>query len=454
MEPLPWWGRVGETYFGPLAFAPGAIEGLVRHVGPCVAFEPTLPYQRLGLTAWRQTPLDPRRFEQPLPARPATLGIVTLADFAEDLASHHPARRDPRLADLDAVVRRLLQIAIGLHAAGFRLGYLTPRAILVQRGADGLTLHLPDLGFYNTADDFDQPWLAPRDEWANLCAPDLPAAQHRLQGLASTGPLPDIRLLARLLACVLLAGRAPGPTEQLPPLRPGEPWVVLRDIPALRQAPALRADIWGVLQRAISGEIATMDEFARQVEAHPLSDHYRGGSARPRSLAWLVGLTGGVATLLVAGACAAWYLRPPVEPSSDTSSSMVDPHTPSPALPEEAPPELRAIEEAHLAKLPPARQAEAIVAAYAATPAEPGPEARRVLQRARWLLVQAIRREMHRQLDELEPTPLNRRLLAGFCQAHLDALLALQTFPADPALASEENQCRDELGRLLLELQD
>lgn len=455
MEPIPWWGRVGETYYGPLQFTPEAREGLVRLVGPCVAYAEELPFSQLGLIGWRRSPLDARRFEQAVSERPGEATVRPLARFAEELMVQPVQRSDPRLRELDAIVGQLLQLGTTLHAMGYRLGYWTPRNLLVQREATGLRVLLPDLGFYNTTEDFEQPWLADDDEFAALCSPGRPTAQHLPHGLERTGPQPDIRMLARMLACVLLGGSRPG---NLLPRQSGSPWVVLTEIPPLSHAPTLRADIWGVLQRAIAGEFSSMEEFARQVQLHPASDHFRALAPRSRSLGkWVVG-TALLAALLVGGMVGARWLEPPVVESN--GSGATEGGDPSPAgdpHPEQVSERLKPLEEGNLAGLTPNLHAQAIVTAYASGTAGvevETPTAKGVLQRARQLLVEKIRHEIHRKLDDTDPTPVNRRLLAGYVQTQADALRAVQRFPADPSLASEEQKCLEELGRLLQELQD
>src|SRR4051812_13510593 len=101
MEPLPWWGRVGETFYGHLQYAPGAGEGLVRLLGPCVGYEQRIPFQSPGLTPGQPNQVDGRRFEMPWRPRPTRQSHRSLADLGEELANNPPGRGDPRLADLD-----------------------------------------------------------------------------------------------------------------------------------------------------------------------------------------------------------------------------------------------------------------------------------------------------------------------------------------------------------------
>lgn len=450
---LPWWGRVDETRYDAHRLIPDSTAGLVRQVGVSIAFQYTLPFRDLGLEFWHADPQDPRRYEMRLEQRPSRATVWALADLAEDLARTPPRPDDPRLKLLDEVLRRVVEVVASLHRANWRAGYLTPRNILFTR-QEPFTLYLPDLGFVAVG-SFEQPWLRDDDEFAELCTPRLPVEQHVYDGLARTGPEPDLHLLARLIATVLLAGR-PAPAQGVigwPQAVPGGAyvWRVLRDIPSVRQAPTLVADIWEVLAQVLNGQIRSAEHLHEALQAHPPSDHFRPRQASrwPSSLGLLAA---SAATLsLLAGGYLWWKRQPPIEPPAPVAIAYTEA---APPLDETAPAALRTLQSPEFAGSLEKKLA-LLVEAYRPEVRVKSEAERQAREHARWQTMRQLRAEVDR-LREGEETPgdaVARVRLTHHLQSLEEVLIHWHKIPAEAGLQTEERECLEELRRVLQPLQ-
>jgi hypothetical protein len=452
-ELLPWWGRVDETRYDSHHLLPDSVAGLVRQVGVGIEFRYSLPFRDLGQEFWHQDPQDSRRYEMRLEQCPRRATVWTLAHLAEDLARTPPRPDDARLAVLDRALIRVVEVVEHLHRTGWRAGYLTPLNILFTR-QEPFVLYLPDLGF-EAVGGFEQPWLRDDDPFAGLCAPRLPIEQHLFEGLAQTGPRPDLHLLARLIATVLLAGRA-APSQGVPGWPQAIPsgayrWQVLHDIPSVRHAPTLTADVWEVLAQVLSNEIGTAEELLGALQAHPPSDHFRPRQSS-RWPSWLGLLTASAATAAILGGGYAWWKRQP--PSERPAPAAIAFAEKPAALDKTAPAELRALQspefEGALEK-----KLALLVDAYnpkvrARTEAE-----RQVREHARWQTMRQLRAEVDR-LREGEEMPVDvvaRVRLTHHLQSLEEVLIQWQKVPAEAGLQTEERECLEELRRVLQPLQ-
>lgn len=467
MDTHHWWGFAGvQDAWGPMAFArqsevDAPREGVSRHVDPAVSWEKGFPWDDLGLPRWHGNPSYPTHFEMPLPSRPAPQAVWTLRELGHDLVQSPPrGPDDPRVAELEGVARRLLEIAAKLHVSGFRLGLVHPRNVLFVRGTGGREVILPDLGFTVASTTYDADWLK-LPELAALCAPLTPAQQHVVKGFERAGPGPDVRLLARLFASVLLGGQSPESYARNAPLPDGKAWGVPAAIPPMTRAPQLYADVWGVLAQASDPrdqQVRTMSELADALKNSPLGGHF----APPRSRGgkpffW----AGAAAVLITAGGLAAWGAWPS-KPEPDMPVGKSD----TPAKPDEPLPNdsvLGPLVPEDFASLPTGELHKRVVELIAAESSEREPTRgleNRYRGYARSELCKRITKEMRELLDKFQqdPRPPLRgplvRALAGLKQTLLDtrALAEQRKQAVSDGLAKEEKECLGQLERRLRQL--
>lgn len=311
------WGSIRPTRKGTLSEGGGT--GLIRHVGAGIGYQAP----PVGRT-WERAPRRPQVYEMAWDGDPAS--ARTLARLGADLRARAASRRlsadDADLALLDRAWDHLLALAAELHARSWRLGLLHPENVVLAEGPDRPQPVLVDLGFWFDVDSPGPPdWLT-ENPYAELW--DESPVQRQRGPAHDRGPTvaSDVKLLARLLTCVLTGevSRAPQPPSPKP------------------------APVWEVIDRALRGEVTAIADLRKtfrstEVDARP-SRHFlaprvvvpqlqptsRGGRGWGGLLVLLVavGLLGGLAYV-------AMNRPPPVPTSREPEGTAPDEPPPVPS---------------------------------------------------------------------------------------------------------------------------
>jgi hypothetical protein len=281
-RPAPNWGSVGTTWPQPLGDGSGA-SGVLRRVEGGVDYQPP-PLERTWYRSRRA-----QHFEMPWPGDP--LRARTFARLGEELReakrSGSLSPNDPRLDELDRVADRLLDLVERLHRAGWLVGLLHPdNLVLAEEGGHAEPVPV-DLGFWfvDPRELAPPTWLTANPDAALWADDDAELRQRAHACRDALPPAGDVKLLGRLLACVL-TGR-----------------------PEREIKPASRAPVWQTLAEAVQGTYATPAELRQALRGTPLSAEFRPARTPPpraRRWPWVV-----LALVLAAGLGAA-LLSPPL----------------------------------------------------------------------------------------------------------------------------------------------
>jgi hypothetical protein len=246
------WGSVGSRNLAGLLADHSGRSGVLRVV------EGGVRYQAPPLARVWQPVIDlPQHYEMPWPgdARHAR----SLGQLGAELraARQHGTLTagDPRLRRLDELVAKVLDLAGGLHCAGWRVGLLHPDNLLAGPADELVPV---DLG-YSWHGTFAPPdWLT-RNPFAALWAGDDPVRRQRADPHPDQLPVTaDVRLLGRLLACILSGDR-------------GNPFGDVSGAP-----------VWKALREAERGTLASAEALREALAQAPLSAHFLTGVPRRR----------------------------------------------------------------------------------------------------------------------------------------------------------------------------
>jgi len=409
-------GKVGRTVVGELTQVDGPPRGLIRTALSAGVRYAAPPPAVQGNGCWfRWLPAfgAERQFELPLPDDVPTAAVSLRA-------WRLTAPAEARATAVDAVAQTLLTLTAELHAAGWRLGLLTPDTVFRTPAGE---LLLPDFGYtWHGAhgappwdDDLTKPtWLNRESEFGGL----FPAPPACLQLThpddwrlhppfaakdGAGGRLADLTLLARLFE-YLLTGAV---------------------------GPVTRA---GVLAEVEAGDVPTADDFRQRLRKSPLiprtlpvADARARRSGGSRALWMTVGAAAVIA--VAAGAYLAFGDR-----SNPDVAGNPDPVIPSPVGTVEPPPVIPTPVPTPPVVEPP-RTLAAVRTLIDAAVAKPDDAAARAAARTEWYkeFVFAVKEGA----DKQDPTAFSVKM------AEMGDLLAKLPKATDPTHEEEEKRWTD-----------